>query len=94
VGAVSPSAWWGDGWLARRARTAPKTLRVWLDMGTAETAGADAEHQLAGARAVRDALLAAGLTTVHYEEIEGARHNEAAWADRLGRILTFLLPAD
>jgi hypothetical protein len=29
--------------------------------------------------------------SLHYEEIEGGRHNEAAWAARTGRVLQFLL---
>jgi predicted alpha/beta superfamily hydrolase len=95
VGAVSPSAWWGDRWLVKRARTAPRSLRVWLDIGTAEGgAGDDAAAIVGAARDVHDALLAAGVTSLHYEEVTGARHNETAWAERLGRILTFLLPAD
>jgi len=30
---------------------------------------------------------------LHYEVIEGAEHNEAAWAQRVGPFLQFLYPA-
>ena len=51
---------------------------------------------VAGARRVRDALLAKGWVlgdTLHYEEIEGARHTESAWAAIAPAMLHFLYPA-
>ena len=96
VGAVSPSVWWADEAIIKRAALAPKSLRVWLDIGTAEgdspLGSSRTEH---GVGATRDALLKAGLpeSQVHFEVIEGAHHNEAAWSSRLDRILEFLLPA-
>jgi len=30
---------------------------------------------------------------LHYEEIQGGQHNEAAWAQRVGPFLQFLFPA-
>jgi hypothetical protein len=29
---------------------------------------------------------------LHYERVEGAEHNEAAWAQRVGPVLQFLFP--
>jgi predicted alpha/beta superfamily hydrolase len=96
VGAVSPSAWWGDRWIVTRAARTPPSLRVWLDIGTAESGTpAESAHDVESVRALRDAMLRAGIPTksLHYEEVQGARHNEAAWSTRLDRILVFLLPA-
>lgn len=96
VGAVSTAAWWADGDLARRVATGSGAgLRIWLDVGTREgTEKADAERWMRDSRAVRDALLARGYTEgvdLHYEEVEGAVHNEAAWAARVERLMAFLL---
>jgi predicted alpha/beta superfamily hydrolase len=96
IGAVSPAAWWGGGDLERRVASGSGTgLRIWLDVGTREGAGsAGAERWVADARAVRDALLARGYRAdadLHYEEVEGAAHNETAWAAQVERIMTFLL---
>ena len=66
-------------------------LRIWLSTGTAEGDGV-----VAGARRVRDALLAKGWAlggTLHYEEIDGARHTEPAWAAIAPAMLQFLYPA-
>jgi hypothetical protein len=44
---------------------------------------------------MRDALLAKGWCEgrdLHYEEAEGAGHNEAAWASRFGRVLEYMFP--
>jgi len=97
VGCVSPAAWWADTAIVRSVRAARgHPRRVWLDIGTAEeTAGADGSRPWVDqARALRDALEACGMRAggdLHYEEIEGGRHNEAAWAARVGRIMEFLL---
>jgi hypothetical protein len=52
---------------------------------------------VAGARRVRDALVAKGWTqgeSMHYQEIEGAGHSESAWADVAPAMLHFLYPAN
>ena len=44
----------------------------------------------------RDILLSRGWryeADLHYERIEGAEHNEAAWAQRVAPFLRFLYPA-
>ena len=93
VAVLSPSVWWDNRFIVRRVRalhTAPP-LRIWLSTGTAEGEGV-----VAGARRVRDALVAKGWVpgdTLHYEEIEGARHTESAWAAIAPAMLHFLYPA-
>ncbi|HMA02539.1 MAG: alpha/beta hydrolase [Gemmatimonas sp.] len=93
VAVLSPSVWWDNRFIVRRVRalyTAPP-LRIWLSTGTAEGEGV-----VAGARRVRDALLAKGWIqgeTLHYEEVEGGRHTESAWAAIAPAMLQFLFPA-
>jgi predicted alpha/beta superfamily hydrolase len=94
VAVLSPSVWWDNRFIVRRVRAlnAAPPQRVWLSTGTAEGEGA-----LAGARRVRDALVAKGWTvgeSLHYQEIEGARHSESAWAAIAPAMLRFLFPAD
>jgi len=92
VAVLSPSVWWDNRFIVRRVRalgTAPP-LRVWLSTGMAEGDGV-----VAGARRVRDALVAKGWVegeTMHYQEIEGAAHTESAWADIAPAMLRFLYP--
>jgi enterochelin esterase-like enzyme len=48
------------------------------------------------ARRLRDVLVQKGWQEggdLHYEEIQGGQHNEAAWAQRVGPFLQFLFPA-
>lgn len=92
IAVLSPSLWWNHRSLLdriRRLRPQP-TVRIWLDMGTAE-----------GMRHVRDAdqldevLLKLGWREdemLHYLRAEGALHDEAAWAGRFGDVLRFLFP--
>lgn len=96
IGVVSPAAWFAGRDLERRAAAAKVPgLRVWIDIGTAEgSSDAGRRATVEGARAVRDALLARGYregTNLHYEEVEGALHDEGAWAARVDRLLAFLL---
>ena len=97
VGCISPAAWWAERDIVRRAAAARKgtALRIWLDVGTAEgTEKAGTKEWLEDTRALREALLTRGWregADLHYEEVEGAVHDEGAWAARLDRILVFLL---
>jgi len=88
---ASPSVWWDDRWIlgAVASAPAPGAQRIWLDMGTAEGDG-----MVAGARALRDALSAAGWTDIRYVEAEGAAHTERAWAERAPDMLRFLFPPE
>ncbi len=93
IAALSPSVWWNQRVILRFAEAAPvdPRPRVWLDIGTRE-----------GGRIVedverfRDVLLRKGWQwerDLHYERVDGAEHNEAAWAQRVGPFLQFLFPA-
>ena len=89
AGVLSPSAWWDDGAPMRfveKLRKKP-AVRIWLDTGTAEPGWENS-------RLLHDALSARGWRDgedLHYREIEGAEHNEAAWAARTGPLLEWLL---
>lgn len=98
IGCVSPAVWWADQDLVKRVQSGKGApLRIWLDIGTAEGGdAADREQSLTGARALHDALVRRGYrdgVNLHYEEVAGAQHNEAAWAARVGRLMIFLLGA-
>jgi hypothetical protein len=69
-------------------RTVP---RIWLDIGTRE-----GPRIVEDVERFRDILLRKGWElerTLHYERVEGAEHNEAAWSQRVGPLLQFLFPA-
>jgi len=70
------------------AGTAP---RIWLDVGTREGPRIVDDVEM-----LRDALMQKRLRlgeNLHYQRVEGAEHNEAAWAQRVGPFLEFLFPA-
>lgn len=91
---LSPSVWWGGRAILTHVAELddrPDT-RIWLDMGTAEGARATPD-----ARDLRDALVAKGWrldADLRYLEVAGGRHDEAAWARRVGPVLRFLFPKD
>jgi predicted alpha/beta superfamily hydrolase len=93
IAALSPAVWWNQRVIHKFAESMSvhSRPRIWLDIGTRE-----------GGRIVedveryRDILLSRGWrygADLHYERIEGAEHNEAAWAKRVGPFLRFLYPA-
>jgi predicted alpha/beta superfamily hydrolase len=90
---LSPSVWWNQRAIVNfvaRSRVGERP-RIWLDTGTQEAA-----HTVEHARLLRGALVNQGWQLdrdLHYEEIEGGQHNEAAWAQRVGPCLQFLFPA-
>ena len=91
---MSPSVWWDRRAILRYVRNAhPKPrLRVWLDIGTAE-----GRQHVTNLRLLRTAMVKAGWNEgedLHYEEVDGASHTERSWADRFGRVLTFLYGPD
>jgi hypothetical protein len=62
-----------------------------LDIGTKE--GPRIVHDV---EQFRDVLLRKGwreAQDLHYERVEGGEHNEAAWSQRIGRVLEFLYPS-
>jgi predicted alpha/beta superfamily hydrolase len=92
LGVISPSVWWADQDIVKRVKalTAKPPLRLWVDMGTAESRSAITE-----ARVLRDALRTQGWiegADLQYVEVEGGQHNEAAWAARIGDVLKYLFP--
>jgi predicted alpha/beta superfamily hydrolase len=93
IGALSPSVWWNQRMIHRFAAAAPVHPRpsIWLDIGTKEGPRIVPEVEQ-----FRDVLLQKGWRLgedLHYERVEGGEHNEAAWAQRIGRVLQFLYPA-
>ncbi|HET8921974.1 MAG TPA: alpha/beta hydrolase-fold protein [Candidatus Acidoferrum sp.] len=93
IAALSPSVWWNQQVIHRIARAAkvePRP-RIWLDIGTGEGRRIAQEVEK-----FRDVLLEKGWQLdrdLRYERVEGAEHNEAAWAQRVGPLLQFLYPA-
>jgi predicted alpha/beta superfamily hydrolase len=90
---LSPSVWWDGRSILKlvagyRAAARP---RIWLDAGTQE--GDNPAQVIEDLRLLRGALLEKGWqhgASLHYEEIEGASHNEGAWAARFGSVLEWL----
>jgi enterochelin esterase-like enzyme len=93
IAALSPSVWWNERVILRFASTASAEPlpRIWLDIGTRE-----GPRIVDDVERFRDILLGKGWQldqNLHYERVEGAEHNEAAWAQRVGPFLQFLFPA-
>jgi predicted alpha/beta superfamily hydrolase len=93
IAALSPSVWWNERVILRFAAAAPvqPLPRVWLDIGTRE-----GPRIVDDVERFRDILVGKGWHpdgNLHYERVEGAEHNEAAWAQRVGPFLKFLFPA-
>jgi predicted alpha/beta superfamily hydrolase len=92
IAALSPSVWWNQLVIHRFAesmRVEPRP-RIWLDIGTRE-----GPRIVQDVERFRDVLLEKGWRLgrdLHYERVEGAEHNEAAWAKRVGPFLQFLYP--
>jgi enterochelin esterase-like enzyme len=93
IAALSPSVWWNQRVILRLAAAAnphPRP-RIWLDIGTRE-----GPKIVPDVEQFRDLLLKKGWREgqdLHYERVEGAEHNEAAWSQRVGPFLQFLYPA-
>jgi predicted alpha/beta superfamily hydrolase len=93
IAALSPSVWWHKRMIhsfAERVNVSARP-RIWLDIGTRE-----GPRIVEDVERYRDILLSRGWRNeldLHYERIEGAEHNEAAWARRVGPFLRFLYPA-
>lgn len=89
AGVMSASAWWDDRApekFVAGLKTKP-AVRLWLDTGTAEPGWENT-------RRLREALVARGWREgedLHYLEVEGGEHNEAAWGARVGPMLQWLL---
>ena len=93
IAALSPSVWWNQRVILRFAAAADPHPRptIWLDIGTRE-----GPRIVQDVEQFRDVLLKKGWRQgedLHYERVEGAEHNEAAWSQRVGPFLQFLYPA-
>jgi len=93
IAALSPSVWWHYRVIHTFAEQMAVHLRprIWLDIGTRE-----GPRIVEDVEKYRDILLSRGWRLnqdLHYERVEGAEHNEAAWSRRVGPFLRFLYPA-
>jgi len=93
IAALSPSVWWNQRVIHTFAAGMQVELRprIWLDIGTRE-----GPRIVEDVERYRDILLRRGWQyeqNLHYERVEGAEHNEAAWAQRVAPFLRFLYPA-
>lgn len=93
IAALSPSVWWNERVILKfaAAATVQPVPRIWLDTGTRE-----GPRTVDDVERFRDVLLKKGWQLerdLHYERVEGAEHNEAAWAQRVRPFLQFLFPA-
>jgi predicted alpha/beta superfamily hydrolase len=89
---MSPSVWWRNRAILKTIAALPERpeLRIWLDIGTKESAQA-----VPDTRALRDGLVRKGWQlgeNLAYFEAQGAEHTESAWAQRVGPMLKFLFP--
>ena len=89
---LSPSVWWDNKAILKiiqRSQPKPR-LRIWLSMGTEESKTGVRDTNL-----LDQVLIAKGWregVDLRYEVIPGAKHEEAAWAERLEPVLRFLFP--
>jgi len=93
IAALSPSVWWNQLVLHRFVESmhVEPRPRIWLDIGTRE-----GPRIVQDVERFRDVLLEKGWRLehdLHYERVDGAEHNELAWAKRVGPFLQFLYPA-
>jgi len=93
IAALSPSVWWNQRVIHTFAAgmNVESRPRIWLDIGTRE-----GPRIVEDVERYRDILLRRGWKyerDLHYERVEGAEHNEAAWAQRVAPFLRFLYPA-
>ncbi len=89
---MSPSVWWRSRSILKTvaALSQKPDLRIWLDIGTGESA-----QSVPDARALRDGLVKKGWRLgedLAYTEADGAEHTESAWSQRAAPMLRFLFP--
>ena len=100
VGAMSPSLWWDGRRMIRDVEADAewlKNARVWIDMGTAEGSAANAGRYVEDAKRFAELMEKAGMTKgrdFEFRPIEGAAHNEVAWARRFDQVLMFFFGTD
>ncbi len=89
---LSPSVWWRDRVILGFIERLPQKTgqKIWVDIGTSE-----GRRALTDVRSLKRLLLKKGWRQrkdLEYHEIEGAKHSEYAWAERVGPMLKFLFP--
>lgn len=89
---LSPSVWWHNRAILRTVeQLRQKTGQpIWLDIGTKE-----GKRALTDVRALKRLLIKKGWRAgkdLEYREIDGGKHTESAWAERVGPMLKFLFP--
>ena len=92
LAAMSPSVWWRNRAILKTVAQIKRKppLRIWLDIGTKES-----QRALPDVRALKMALVKKGWQLgedLCYTEVEGAHHDEIAWAHRVAPMLKFLFP--
>lgn len=98
LAALSPTLGWNEGNLLKSiAATDPwiKNTRIWVDVGDAEGDDMDRVRAVANLNLLAAVLKQSGRTEGRdfvARVIDGAAHNEAAWAARLEDVLRFLYP--
>lgn len=97
IGVFSPAFWFNRHAMLEYVRSnGPKMpLKVYMDMGTNETSDDTrkdfAAVYLSGSREMRDILGSHEAFSLFYQEEEGHEHNEAAWALRFPKFVTWAL---
>jgi predicted alpha/beta superfamily hydrolase len=85
IAALSPALWWSNSAMLHETISLPPHTKIWLDAGSEEGQGVvDAVRKMGDSLHGQD---------VKVSIIDGARHNEAAWAKRFDQVLLFLFPA-
>jgi predicted alpha/beta superfamily hydrolase len=79
----STPLWAGEGRLLRDARAATWPERVWMGVGTAETARDDTSARLVGDTRSLAAIARERGARVRVRIDQGGRHDEGAWSTRL-----------
>lgn len=89
---VSPSVWWDNKVILKDVENLPSKpkTKIWLDIGSKE-----GEESIPDTNSLKEALVNKGWQLnkdLKYLVIDGAKHNEEAWANRFDKILEFLFP--
>jgi predicted alpha/beta superfamily hydrolase len=89
---MSPSIWWNHKSILGYVNEyeGPPWPRIWLDVGGGEGKRVDADVEQLYKRLITNGWTAEA--NVHYQMVEGATHDEAAWAARVADMLRFLFP--
>jgi enterochelin esterase-like enzyme len=91
---LSPSVWWNHRYIVSYLNDVVPGMdrrpRIWLDVGDQE-----GRRTLADAELLARRMVAHGWregVDLHFEEVSGGTHDEAAWAERVRPMLRFLFP--